>query len=47
MTFLFHDYARFKRSELRSTEIDENAIAPAANIGLRNPSAASGIPTVL
>ena len=47
MTFLFLDYACFKRRELSRTEIDENAIAPAANIGFRNPNAAKEIPTEL
>ena len=37
----------FNRSELPTTSTDEKAIAPAANIGLSLPIAASGMPTML
>ncbi len=38
---------RRRRREFVTTETEENAIAPAAIIGLRNPRAASGIAAVL
>ena len=38
---------RRSRSEFVTTNTDENAIAPAAMIGLSSPSAASGIAATL
>ena len=38
---------RLRRTELVTTETEENAMAPAAIIGFKNPSAASGIAAVL
>lgn len=42
-----HALNRFNRSALRTTEIEEKAMAAAENIGLSNPNAATGIPTEL
>jgi hypothetical protein len=44
-----YDYELFdrKRSELLTTLTELNAIAAAANVGLRKPRAASGIPMIL
>jgi hypothetical protein len=40
-------FARFNLNELDTTLTELNAIAAAANIGLRSPRAATGIPIIL
>ena len=45
--FKNHNFNFFNLSEFEITDTELNAIANAANIGLSQPIAANGIPTVL